>query len=776
MAGRYTAEDLLFLRQSPLCVKPPGLPPPEEWMGPPPETSRAQNRVSGEKSKGNDAITFGRFANEKTGLRINSHPDDMILGPPRTSFASATTRLGETERAPQDSEVRERLDKFNYRARMQDSDQTHDHTRDGRTNAYRRRGDTDQDSDGWSTVKPRKSFGHDGAERFHGRISGDRFNVRDDRRPRERDDRDNGERRTKNFSGQFSRDKDGDETEGHRRNGLSKGRSESWSKDNNDAPPISQRERIDRAKNWRERAPEDKVGERKFGDRTGDRGYDRRWDRDREQRVEKEPEWLDEPAENKSQTHTEEDFKKFMEAMKAGSGRGAKPTDDKPALTKEDKPSTDTAFVLEQKVVSAPAIEVGQDKFFAAYSSASLETPGPKPDAIKEASKPKAAKPSRFTSFFSAVEESRGKTEPPTPAAAVTSHSLSGPSPQQSDAEKEAFQVLLQKLQRSGPPQNASSVPGYKDQLAAQAAPLSKAGATSPEPFQPYGTDQREDPRLRANAPPIQDILSPRSVVPPTQLHNIQRPEPGFADFFGQQGQPQQGGPNRVDQAPSTTNDNAEFLMRLMQSARNSAEPPRTEQLLMRMPQPTKQVALPVISDREPEFQRERSVSQQRQMRPQGPPGFLDEQFHHAEGDGRPQPTQILQRPPPPPGLDHTSHLPPFPLTPGGQMPPAQRPMIPPPGFINNARNAPVPNMFPSFPAGHFPSPDAMPGPPTGQPGPRPMQPPPGFYGGPPPPGFIPQLPGMNTFQQGPDALGFRSPFDGRGMPPPGSGAPFRRP
>lgn len=30
---KYTAEVLLFLRDSPLCVKPAGLPPAEEWMG-----------------------------------------------------------------------------------------------------------------------------------------------------------------------------------------------------------------------------------------------------------------------------------------------------------------------------------------------------------------------------------------------------------------------------------------------------------------------------------------------------------------------------------------------------------------------------------------------------------------------------------------------------------------------------------------------------------------------------------------------------------------------
>lgn len=30
---RYTPEELLFLQDSPLCQKPEGLPPAEEWMG-----------------------------------------------------------------------------------------------------------------------------------------------------------------------------------------------------------------------------------------------------------------------------------------------------------------------------------------------------------------------------------------------------------------------------------------------------------------------------------------------------------------------------------------------------------------------------------------------------------------------------------------------------------------------------------------------------------------------------------------------------------------------
>jgi len=632
-------------------------------------------------------------------------------------------------------------------------------------------------------VKPRKSFGNEGAERFQGRIGGvDRFPNRDDRRTRDRDDRENGERRTRNFD-RHSQDKEGEDADGTRRNGLGRGRSDPWFKEGSDAaPPPSQRERIDRTKNWRERDPNDRPSERQSerqSDRPNNRGFDRRWDR--EQRVEREPEWLDEPAEENPKGHTEEDFKKFMEAMKAGRG-GASKSEDKSA-NPIDRPNPDPAILAEQKkVVSAPPVESGPDKFFAAYGSATLDTSAPVADT-KEVTVPKAAKPSRFTSFFSGHEDTRGKTEPPTPAAGPPP--LNGMNqPPQPDAEREAFQVLLQKLQRQtlagtnqpgSPPQLPLSF--SENSIPPGAQHHKSDGGISLESFQPYGVDRRADPRLdprlRPQSHPVQDILSPRPMAPPAQPP-APRPEQSLQDLLMQRHHvppPNQGG-GRMEPNSAAANDNSEFLMRLMQSARNAPEPPRTEQLLSRMPQPAKHANnVPTMSDRDAEYQRERSASQ-RQIRLPGPPGFLDEQFHNPDGDNRPQPTQILQRPPPP-GLDH--HMHPFAMAGGGQMPP-QRPMIPPPGIINNPRNMPMPpSMFPpNFPPGAFPPLDGMGGPPAPGPGPgpgpRPVQPPPGFYGGP-PPGFIPHH-GMGNFQ-GPEGLAFGAPFDGRGMPPPG--AAFRR-
>ncbi|KAK4235513.1 hypothetical protein C8A03DRAFT_36640 [Achaetomium macrosporum] len=827
MAGRYSAEFLLHLRQSPLCVKPPNLPPPEEWMGPPPETIRNQQKTANDRTKGGDSLLVNqdnrRGPHDRSGPRNAANPDELILGPPRTSFASATSirnpRPGDVEKGFRDSERQDRADRFNFRNRANDSESGGDrfgrNARDDRNNGFRRRGDQDQDSEGWSTVKPRKSFGHEGTERFHGRMggvgAGDRFGGRDDRRLRDRDDRESGDRqnRNRNFDHRL-RDQDGDEPDTTRRNGLARGKSDSWFKENptsngNDAP-MSQRERIDRVKSWRDRDPEDKPNDRQ-GDRN-DRNYERRWDRDRQARVENDPEWLDEPAEEKAQGHTEEDFKKFMEEMKAAKGGTATKPEEKPTMT-FNKPATSTAAEVEEKVVSAPAMDQGPDKFFATYGSTTIDASAASAEA-KDAAKARVGKSSRFMAFLAPQDDSRAKTEPATPAAGMQPGDKATAPSQQRDAEKEAFALLLQKLQRSG----IGSAP-QSSGPPAQTAPnkfrepqfqelQQKSAVASPEPFQQYGNnDRRDDPRMRQHS--IHDILSPRPVGLPGPPPPATRPEQALQDLLAQRHHIPNQTNARAAQNVAAVNRNTEFLMGLMQSHRDAPEPPRTEQLLLRMPQPTKQVSLASVPDREQDYPRERSASQRQPLRGQGgPPGFLDDnQFRHGDIETRPppQPTQILQRPPPPPGLDHQMH----PFLMGGanpaataQMPP-QRPMIPPPGLLNNGpRNVPMPGMFPpNFPpphahghggpggpgsfapgpphpahAGGPPPPDGLVGPPP-PPGPqRSMQPPPGFFGGPPPPGFMPP-PGMaggGRFQ-GPDGPqppnagpgpfgGMPSPFD----------------
>ncbi|KAF4969611.1 hypothetical protein FSARC_3190 [Fusarium sarcochroum] len=781
MAVRYTADFLLYLRDSPLCTRPPNLPPAEEWMGPPPEPNRTQNKVTGDRPRSNDNPLLDQ-TNRRPGVerhvsRNSANPEDLVFAPPRTAFASARGKSSlEADKVAKESETPGRFG--NFRSRNGDLDA--DRFREGRNNNGFRRGEGE--ADGWSTVKPRKSFGHEGAERFHGRMGG---NFRDDKRqPREQNDRDAPrDRPTRNFDG-FTRDRDGDDSDGRARNGLNRTKPEPWYKNesNTATAPVAEttttpdkRERIDRAKSWRDRdaaadAPDDRHN-------NNNRTHDRRWGRDRDQRVEREPEWLDEPLEEHPEAHTQQDFQKWMEEMKkAKAGIPAAPS--KPANVEAAE-----AIIEAEKppVQSAPAVQTGPDKFFMAFgSNAGLDTPGTE-EAKEPVSKPKTAgKSSRFTSFFSQPqEEPRGKTEPPTPMTGPPINSgvplplpfIGGPAPSAGpDDERQAFQQLLAKLQK----QTMSATPPGPSPFAAPQGTPPNAGRpnpiTSPEsPFQQYGPDRRMDGPL-GRPPPhhVQEILAPR----PQQ--QAARPEQLLQDLVGQRQRAPSQGSGRPDAARN--NSNTEFLMNLMRAPPDA----QRNELLMRMgPQQQKPGH---ILPQEADFPRD-DRGPQRQMRPQPPPGFpMDERFHNPpDADARPnQPTQILQRPPPPPGLDQ---MPPS-WMPGGQMPPPQPrgPMIPPPGLPGGPvgpggpgpnRNMPMPHMFPpNFPPGAMPPPEAM-----GGPLPRNMPPPPpGFFGGP-PHGFIP--PGLGGFNgpPGPDFPG--GPFEGRGMPPsgnPGRGAAFGRP
>ncbi|CAM1511787.1 Fc.00g093000.m01.CDS01 [Cosmosporella sp. VM-42] len=783
MAVRYSAEFLLHLRESPLCTRPPNLPPSEEWMGAPSEPNlRSQNKTTADRPRTNDNPLLDQ-TNRRPGLdrhvsRNSANPEDIVFAPPRMAFASARGNKS-LENDKGIKEAVEGQSRFgNFRSRNGDTDA--ERFREGRnTNSFRRR-DGDQESEGWSTVKPRKSFGHEGAERFHGRMGG---NFRDERRqPKEREEREttSRDRPLRNFDS-FSREKEADEGDARPNNGLGRNKSESWFKPEPKETHVPEkRERIDKAKSWRDR---DNRDVEPAEDRNSGRTHGGRWGR--EQRVEREPEWFDEAVEDQPEAHTQQDFQKWMESMKTkNSSSGPSKTvtvETAEAIIEAEKPP----------VQSAPAVESGPDKFFMAFASnAGLDT-ATTPGELKETSnksKP-AGKSSRFTSFFSQPqEEARGRTEPPTPMADIPLNGGNGgmppmppmPSmppmpmgmgagqPPAPEEERQAFQQLLAKLQK----QTMSATPPGPSPFAAppQGTPTDngrKSAITSPEsPFQQYGADRRmEMPMGRPPPQHAQEILAPR----PQQ--QSARPEQLLQDLVSQHQRATSQGSGRPDTARN--NSNTEFLMNLM---RAPPDQQRSEQFMMRMQQPQKQPQMPPPNEREPDFLRDNRGPPQRQMRPQPPPGFpTDEPFQHADPDQRPnQPTQILQRPPPPPGLDQ---MPPN-WMPGGQMPPPQQrgPMFPPPGLAGGPnRNIPMPHMFPpNFPPGAMPPPEAMGMPPRNMP-----PPPPGFFGGP-PHAFLP--PGLGGFNGplGPDSHAFAGgPFEGRGMPPagnPGRGPQYGRP
>ncbi|RFU78508.1 hypothetical protein TARUN_3755 [Trichoderma arundinaceum] len=760
MAIRYTSEHLLFLRDSPLCTKPEKLPPAEDWMGPPPDQTRAQNKPVNDRPRSLDNPLLDQ-TNRRAGInhhasRNSTNPEDIVFAPPRMAFASSGrgSKTLDSDKSTKDTDAAGR---FGLRPRNGEADG--DRLR--ATNAIRRRGENDLDSDGWSTVKPRKSFGAEGAERFHGRMGG---NFRDEKKPLRENDRDaTRDRPTRAFDG-FARDKEV-ENDNRTRNSAGRSKVDSWHKAEPTATesPAAERKERDRTKSWRDRDTTETTD-----DRANGRAPDRRWARDRDQRVEREPEWFDEPAEALREAHTQQDFQKWMEQMKKGKGGGDAP--ERPAATSAAPEPAAEAERPHLPHQPSSAIESGPDKFFLAFGMPGPLEPNSPPSEVNDtAARPKAAgKSSRFTSFFhQPQDEPRNRVEQSTsvPPPLATQFPpglgpLSAPIPAPEE-EKQAFQQLLLKLQK----QSMSATPPAPSPFAPppQGIPIDiakKSNLASPEPFQQYGGDRTNGNMGRPPPQHVQEILAPR----PQQ--QSARPDQLLQDLVGHHQRISSQGSGIPDQARN--NNNTEFLMNLMRMG-----PGAPLSMPQSQPQPQKQVPM-----QEPDFSPRDNRGGQRQMRPQPPPGFpLDESFHNAERDSRlGQPTQILQRPPPPPGLDQ---MPPNWMASGGQIPPPQQrgPMMPPPGLpAGMSRNVPMPHMFPpNFPPAGMPPPppEALAGmPPRNMP-----PPPPGFFNGP-PHGFMPPgLGGFNGPPGPPEAFG-GSPFEARGMPPgaAGRGAAYGRP
>lgn len=560
-------------------------------------------------------------------------------------------------------------------------------------------------------------------------------NYRDEKRPqRDRDDRTNNRDRTGGRAfDSFTRDGDGDGRQ--QRNGAGRYK-------NDDGAPIEKRDR-DRTKSWRDRDPERQ------------RNDDRRWTgRDRDHHTERDPEWFDEPAQDKQQAHTQQDFQKWMEQMKKAKNA---------ADASESVEAAEARIEAEKPAIkSAPAVEAGPDKFFMAFGGSSSLDLKKEPEQQESATKPKTAggKSSRFTSFFSQPQEDasrQGKTEPATPAAGPpgippnlppgleglfsrpSGRSASNAAPVPIPAslggdDKQAFQQLLAKLQ--------------KQTLSATPPGLS---LFSPPPVDQKPTDSQEQ-RSASGGQSTREIHAPR---PQPQSA---RPEHLLRDIVGAHQRSGSGGsaPSR-DAAPSSAsarnNSNTEFLMNLMRGPHSQSNTPKQQQQPQQPPQGQGQ------------GHGQDGEQQQQQRRPQPPPGFGGGM---EDSEGR-QPTQILQRPPHPPGLDQMppGWMPPPPGQrgagggPGGPGPGPPPGMMPPPGLRG------MPPMFPpNFPPGAMPPP----------PGNMPM-PPPGFFNGPPPPhGFGPPPPGMPPGFNGPpppDFGGSPPPFESRGgmpHPPPGRG------
>lgn len=687
-------------------------------------------------------------------------PDDIILGPPKTAFASASSsfRHKDSTDRPALGRNEDSRDRFGLRK----NGEVEHGLRESRGGAWPRRGAeelADKDAEGWSTVKPRKSFGAEGVERFNGRMGGDRggHRNREDRRFQTREEVEGSERIQRTFD-DYSRKKDGEHDPDGGRNGIGRGRSEpSWFKGNSDVPttPGDRKSNGDRfaekTRNWRDK---DERYQDRDRDRGEDRSGDKRWDRDSERNnryhghQERDPEWMDEPSDGRN-AHTAQDFQKWKERMKAGSSSAA--VEEVTRIEDVDLSGQSSFFGLDNPKVDTHAatdnVSVGPDKFFETWSQKPKpETSSAAATVVDKAGPTKAAtagKASRFTSFFAGPKEEkpRSVTEPPPRASAP---------PSGVDHQEQAhFALLMQKLQVQTPPANQTAGP----QLPPHEAPTNPhlqgqdqlLQSTRPERSEPASRSSNRDSQHR-----LQDLLTSRTPISGQTVPSappVSRPEQVIHDLVNQRQNLLSQGSTRQDSRP--VNSNTEFLMNLMQNAGPAPQSTRNEQHMRGPP---------------PQSQAERQV-----RRPELPPGFFEDdlfrrgpqQQHQTDvsrSQGSQQPTQILQRPPP--GLEQGAH--------GGwnqqngQLPPMLgqgRHIAPPPG-LQGGRGIPPPGMFPPG----FPPVNGFP--PDGGNGPsRNMGPPPPGFMMPPPPGF-PSGPGGFPMPP-PDSMNFGGlPFDGRGLPP----------
>ncbi|KAI9797421.1 MAG: hypothetical protein M1833_005460 [Piccolia ochrophora] len=696
MGRHYNADELLHLRQSPLVARPHGLPPSEEWMGS--TLDRSTNKPPMTRAKTDDQTSYNDSPNRRPSLfdarnisrGSSTIPGDIILGPPKTAFASATAGRNHSKQTdnadrlitPGVDEESTHGEKYNFRNKFfKDRDkgvQEDERIREFRTAPANGRRGTKEDVDGWTSVRPRKSSGLEDMGR-HPRRELER--ERDQDRMTSKDPR---ERQPRTYDGR-EKERNVDEDTTSRRNGVPRGRNElSWYSNN----AGGNKERATHGEGPRDREW---------------RGRDRNHDREGQGsgRVEKEPEWMDSPShDERKQAHTAEEFQRWKERMKASSG-----TDEGKIRPGDNETGEGVQHHhQQQRMKSDPPLIVdsGMDNFFGLWngpkSPHETTAEGATVGSKKEASKA-GGKASRFTSFFSPQEEPQPVVEPPLPVSNKAHQALPNDS---SNEDKEGFQRILQML---GGTSIDSGQPTQQQ--------------TGPHPSK-HEVNSSHLARQQGFAPtnegfgPLQSEPHPQNA----QSQNIQREE-----HSGVRSQPEEMPQNR----------NNEFLFSLMQQPQSKqrathAHPERP--LDSYPPYVTGEQLFHRTQGIHPDF----VIPKKEGREPSGPPpGFFDER---AALNTQRRPPESVQAPqnlnqqatPRPPGFDQ------YPPGWPGNPPPQQRHMAPPPGL--NADG----NRGPTFQPPFMPFPPPQAGRPNLGPAGAPpyWPPPPGLIGmnAPPPPGY----------------------------------------
>jgi hypothetical protein len=290
------------------------------------------------------------------------------------------------------------------------------------------------------------------------------------------DERLEGGERNSRF-GRRDRDQDGE-----RRNGFGDRQDNRWGQRDD------QRHNGEKPGGWRERTRQKQ---------------EREWERGG--RVDKEPEWMDDPAPKQdddlsamSMPKNQEEFEKWKQAQHA---RNKKSVEEPPPLPKEASALRNVAPLKLESIMDKPFGGFGD------FSSPMGSTPESGSSTAKTGTI-KSGKQSRFMPMFSKKDEPKDESPVPEPAPAPVSHTP----PKDSAEDKEGFQRILQML---GSANLGQSTP----------APSAPAPNLPPQGFQP---------------------MEPAS-PPPKLVSNGGKPRSRFTGFFDQAAK----SPERLQSPPS---------------------------------------------------------------------------------------------------------------------------------------------------------------------------------------------------------------------------------
>ncbi|KAF4551493.1 Hypothetical protein D9617_13g099930 [Elsinoe fawcettii] len=264
----YTREQLVHLRDSPLVTKPESLPSIEQWIDQPQENTQRKART--QNGRPDDTGPMGNFGTTQRPTLLQtrqvrtSNGEDIVLGPPKTSFASSRNIRksaedgGSAAQTPGEEDFS--LEAMSARTRAHNDDET-----------GRRRGfGAEKDKDGWTTARNGRNFENRGPTSDKERLFG--------RGPRDRGT------------------PQGDDDAG-KRNGFGQRSEQRWTRD----------------------GEEKKTTQRLPAREGGWRDREKRNDRDsyRDQPQEREPEWMEEAMmDTEPQARSVADFEKWKAKMK----------------------------------------------------------------------------------------------------------------------------------------------------------------------------------------------------------------------------------------------------------------------------------------------------------------------------------------------------------------------------------------------------------------------------------------------------------------------------